>query len=112
VDNYVARAKDVPHDKFFTGCDSAAPRGVFVNLVSRIAKNFQDYYLNVVVQKVGTQMYAQSVEHSFFSATPYLKTSAAASFLQKLQKARTDAQAFIASTVNVIFLSLIGIRLY
>jgi len=82
---------------------------VGVALVSRIAKNFQDYYLNSIVQKVGTQMYAHSVAHSFSLPYAVFEDQRSGEFLQKLQKARTDAQTFIASSVNILFFALIGI---
>jgi ATP-binding cassette subfamily B protein len=109
VDNYVSKVNLVPHDQFLRGVTLLLLGGVGVNLVSRIAKNFQDYYLNVVVQRVGTQMYSQSVEHSFSLPYAVFEDQRSGEFLQKLQKARTDAQTFIASMVNVMFLSLIGI---
>src|SRR6185295_12156123 len=34
---------------------------VGVAMVSRIAKNFQDYFVNVVVQRVGTDMYTDGI---------------------------------------------------
>jgi len=109
VDNYVSKVKEVPHDQFLRGVLVLLLGGVGVNLVSRIAKNFQDYYLNVVVQRVGTQMYAQSVQHSFSLPYAVFEDQRSGEFLQKLQKARTDAQVLIASSVNVLFFSLIGI---
>src|SRR5262249_38308821 len=82
---------------------------VGVAFVSRVAKNFQDYYLNVVVQRVGTKMYADSVEHSFSLPYAVFEDQRSGEFLQKLQKARTDAQVFIQSSVNIMFLALVGI---
>ena len=38
-------------------------------MVSRIAKNFQDYYTNVIVQKTGTQLYTDALRHAF--SLPY-----------------------------------------
>src|SRR5215218_4626133 len=35
-----------------------------VAMVSRIAKNFQDYFTNVVVQKSGAKMYTDGIRHS------------------------------------------------
>src|SRR3989344_6725572 len=90
VDNYVSKVKEVPHDQFLRGVLFILLGGVGVNLVSRIAKNFQDYYLNVVVQRVGTQMYAQSVQHSFSLPYAVFEDQRSGEFLQKLQKARTD----------------------
>src|SRR3989338_3886936 len=97
VDNYVSKVKEVPHDQFLRGVLVLLLGGVGVNLVSRIAKNFQDYYLNVVVQRSFSLPYA------------VFEDQRSGEFLQKLQKARTDAQVLIASSVNVLFFSLIGI---
>jgi len=33
-------------------------------MVSRIAKNFQDYYTNIITQKVGVEMYTDGLKHS------------------------------------------------
>src|SRR5581483_11095214 len=33
-------------------------------MVSRIAKNFQDYFTNIIVQKTGAKMYADGLKHS------------------------------------------------
>src|SRR3989344_2068107 len=108
VDHYVNRASELSQAEYINGIALLLLAVVGVALVSRIAKNFQDYYLNVVVQKVGTGMYAQSVQHSFSLPYAVFEDQRSGEFLQKLQKARTDAQAFITSSVNVLFLSLIG----
>src|SRR5471030_1098062 len=63
VDNYVTKATTLSHSVFVKGILLLLLADVAVALISRIAKNFQDYYLNVVVQRVGTQMYSHSVQH-------------------------------------------------
>jgi ATP-binding cassette, subfamily B, bacterial len=109
VDKYVNRASELSQHDFLQGIILLLLGSVGVAFVSRVAKNFQDYYLNVVVQKVGTQMYAHSVEHSFSLPYSVFEDQRSGEFLQKLQKARTDAQLFIQSAVNILFLALIGI---
>ena len=109
VDNYIGRIHQLTRQDFLRGIILLLLADVGVALVSRIAKNFQDYYLNVVVQKVGTQMYAHSVEHSFSLPYAVFEDQRSGEFLQKLQKARTDAQILITSSVNVLFFALIGV---
>lgn len=111
VDKYITHFKDLSRQDFLRGILLLLLADVGVALVSRIAKNFQDYYLNVVVQKVGTNMYAHSVEHSFSLSYVVFEDQRSGEFLQKLQKARLDAQTFITSSVNILFLSAIGIFL-
>lgn len=109
VDNYITQIGNISQDDFLRGVVLLLLATVGVALVSRIAKNFQDYYLNVVVQKVGTQMYAHSVDHSFSLPYAVFEDQRSGEFLQKLQKARTDAQTFLTSSVNILFFSVIGI---
>ncbi len=109
VDNYINKINELSQADFIQGVVLLLLGAVGVAFVSRVAKNFQDYYLNVVVQKVGTQMYSHSVEHSFSLPYAVFEDQRSGEFLQKLQKARTDAQIFIQSAVNVLFFALIGI---
>ncbi|MBX4205056.1 MAG: ABC transporter ATP-binding protein/permease [Candidatus Doudnabacteria bacterium] len=109
VDKYVSRVDQLSRHDFLQGIIILLLGSVGVAFVSRVAKNFQDYYLNVVVQKVGTQMYSHSVEHSFSLPYAVFEDQRSGEFLQKLQKARTDAQLFIQSSVNILFLALVGI---
>ncbi len=109
VDQYIGRIHQLTRQDFLRGIIWLLLADVGVALVSRVAKNFQDYYLNVVVQKVGTQMYAHSVSHSFSLPYAVFEDQRSGEFLQKLQKARLDAQIFMASAVNILFFSLVGI---
>ena len=65
IDNYATKAATLSHDVFLWGVVLLLLADVGVAFVSRVAKNFQTYYENVVAQRVGTQLYAHSVSHSF-----------------------------------------------
>ncbi len=65
VDNYASRVGQLTGHEFFRGVALLLLASVFVNLMSRIAKNFQDYYVNVINQKLGAKLYSDSVAHSF-----------------------------------------------
>src|SRR5258708_10209127 len=69
VDKYVNRIATLSSHDFLQGITLLLLVSVGVAFVSRVAKNFQDYYLNVIVQKMGTSMYSHSVDHSF--SLPY-----------------------------------------
>lgn len=109
IDDYASRYNQLTRPEFIKGVALLLLASVFVNLVSRVAKNFQDYYVNVINQKLGTKMYSDSVAHSFSLPYQVFEDQRSGEFLQKLQKARTDAQALITSSINIIFLSMIGI---
>ena len=109
IDNYATKFSEHTQDEFLRGVLLLLGGTISVAMISRIAKNFQDYYVNVITQRLGTQMYAHSVEHSFSLPYAVFEDQRSGEHLQKLQKARTDAQKLITTAVNVIFLSGIGI---
>ena len=109
VDNYASKVNLLTSSQFYSGVLLLLLGTVGVALVSRIAKNFQDYYVNVIVQRLGTKMYADSVEHSFGLPYAVFEDQRSGEYLQKLQKARTDAQTLIQSSISILYLALVGI---
>jgi ATP-binding cassette subfamily B protein len=82
---------------------------VGVALVSRIAKNFQDYYINVVTQRLGAQIYSDGIRHSLELPYGMFEDQRSGETLGKLQKLRTDVERFTNSVVNILFISLVGV---
>ena len=111
IDNYVSRIGTISHDDFLKGVGLLLLVSIGAALISRIAKNFQQYYENVVTQRVGTQLYAHSVAHSFSLPYAVFEDQQSGALLQKLQKARLDSQQLIISFVDIVFVSLVGILL-
>ncbi len=109
IDNYASRVSELSHGQFLSGVLLLLAGSVGVAFVSRVAKNFQDYYVNVITQRVGAGLYAQSIAHSFSLPYAVFEDQRSGELLQKLQKARNDSQALITSSINIIFLSLVGI---
>ncbi|TSC81814.1 MAG: ATP-binding cassette, subfamily B, bacterial [Parcubacteria group bacterium Gr01-1014_20] len=109
IDNYATQFSKIPSSDFFNGVILLLLASIGVAFVSRVAKNFQDYYVNVITQRVGARMYGESVAHSFSLPYAVFEDQRSGELLQKLQKARIDAQAFITSSINILFLSLISI---
>lgn len=109
VDKYASRVSELSRPEFIKGILLLVLLSMIAALISRIAKAFQDYYLNVVTQRSGTNLYAKSVEHAFSLPFAVFEDNSSGEFLNKLQKARTDSQTLISNTVNILFFSLIGI---
>jgi len=86
---------------------SAATIGVA--FVSRIAKNFQDYYISTVTQKVGAQIYADGISHSLELPFESFEDQRSGETLGILQKVRTDVEKIITSGINILFQSLIAL---
>ncbi|MBS1501977.1 MAG: ABC transporter ATP-binding protein [Bacteroidetes bacterium] len=77
-------------------------------MMSRIAKNFQDYFTNIITQKTGAQMYADGLKHSLKLPFQVFEDQRSGETLGILQKVRLDCEKFITSFINVVFISLVG----
>jgi ATP-binding cassette, subfamily B, bacterial len=108
VDRYGTKAGTMPPREFILGVSGWVLLAVGAAFVSRVAKNFQDYYLNVVTQRVSTQLYEHAIHHSFSLPFASFEDQRSGELLQKLQKARSDVQLLIANFVNVFFISGVG----
>ena len=77
--------------------------------VSRVAKNFQDYYINVITQRLGAQLYSDGIRHSLELPYSVFEDQRSGETLGRLQKVRTDVEKLITTSINVLFTSLVGI---
>ena len=80
-----------------------------VAMVSRIAKNFQDYFLNLVTQKFGATVFTDGLKHAMKLPYQEFEDQRSGETLSILQKVRTDTERFISSFVNILFPVIIGI---
>src|SRR3984885_6821735 len=82
--------------------------GIGAAMVSRIAKNFQDYFTNIITQKVGAEMYADGLKHSLELPYQVFEDPRSGETLGILQKVRLDCEKFITSFISILFVSLVG----
>lgn len=108
IDNYATKFDQYTLPQFFRGVSYLLLLAVGVAFVSRTAKNFQDYYLNNITQRLGAELYADGVKHSL--ALPYevFEDQRSGETLNLLQKARLDSEKLINAAINVTFVSLVG----
>jgi len=111
IDTYATRYKEYTTGEFFRGVALLLLAAVGVAFVSRVAKNFQDYCVNLITQRLGAQLYSDGIRHSL--ALPYsvFEDQRSGETLGKLQKARSDTEKFVAAAVNVVFTTLVGVVL-
>jgi len=105
VDKYVSHISTMPRIEFIRGVGLLILGFVGVAMVSRLAKNFQDYFINVASQSVGARMYADGVAHSMRLPYRAFEDQQSGAVLQQLQKARTDSRDMIGQAINSIFVS-------
>ncbi|MBA2687474.1 MAG: ABC transporter ATP-binding protein [Gemmatimonadaceae bacterium] len=109
IDEYATRYKDYTTAQFFRGVGVLLGMAVGVAFVSRVAKNFQDYFVNVIVQRVGAEMYSDGIRHSLELPYSVFEDQRSGETLGRLQKMRSDVEKFISLSINMLFTTLVGV---
>jgi ATP-binding cassette subfamily B protein len=114
IDNYVVTKghvglRHLDPMAFIKGAGLLILLAMGVAMVSRIAKAFQDYYVNVITQKLGAKIYSDGLRHSLELPYSVFEDQRSGETLGKLQKVRTDVEKLIAAFVNIMFTTIVGI---
>jgi ATP-binding cassette, subfamily B, bacterial len=109
IDEYATKFQQYTTAEFFRGVTLLLGAAVGVAFVSRVAKNFQDYFINVITQRLGAQLYADGIRHSLELPYAVFEDQRSGETLGKLQKVRTDVERLISASINIVFTSLVGI---
>lgn len=109
VDNYATNPHDYSKTDFIKGIGGLILLSMGFAMMSRIAKNFQDYYVNVITQKLGAQIYSDGLKYSLQLPYQVFEDQRSGETLGKLQKVRTDVEKLIFAFVNILFTSLVGV---
>jgi ATP-binding cassette subfamily B protein len=78
-------------------------------MVSRIAKNMQDYFANVVIQKFGAKIFTDGLQHAMKLPYQEFEDQRSGETLSVLTKVRTDTEKFINYFVNALFAIVVGV---
>jgi ATP-binding cassette subfamily B protein len=108
VDNFIEKKDALSRSEFTRGILGLVGLAIGAAMVSRIAKNLQDYFTSIVVQKLGAKMYADGIRHSLELPYQTFEDQRSGETLGILQKVRTDSEKFITSFINVLFASLVA----
>jgi ATP-binding cassette subfamily B protein len=109
IDEYATKFQQYSTGEFFRGVSLLLGAAVGVAFVSRVAKNFQDYFINVITQRLGAQIYSDGIRHSLELPYSVFEDQRSGETLGKLQKVRTDVEKLISAAINVLFTSIVGI---
>ena len=78
-------------------------------MVSRIAKAFQDYFGNVLIQKFGATIFTDGLKHSMRLPYQDFEDQSSGETLSILTKVRADTEKFITNFINVFFVIIVSI---
>jgi len=82
---------------------------ISVAMISRISKNFQDYFLNVVIQKFGAKVFTDGLQHAMKLPYALFEDQRSGETLSVLTKVRADVEKFITNFINILFGVLVGV---
>lgn len=95
--------------KFLYGMVWLLLASISVAMISRIAKNFQDYFLNVVIQKFGAKVFTDGLQHAMKLPYQLFEDQRSGETLSVLTKVRADVEKFMINFINILFGVIIGV---
>lgn len=109
VDKFVQHHDQLSRGDYFRGAGLMVGLAFLAVTIARLANNYQDYFTNVLVQKIGAKMFAEGVKHSL--ALPYFEFEEQSSgkTLGILQKVRKDIENFVTLFISVFFIAFVGL---
>ncbi|MCC6701218.1 MAG: ABC transporter ATP-binding protein [Fluviicola sp.] len=109
LDGFASHPKDFTESQYIKGVLWLIAAAIGVAMVSRIAKAFQDYCINLIIQKLGADIYTDGLKHTLQVAYNEFEDQRSGETLNILQKVRTDSERFIMSFINILFVSIVGL---
>jgi len=109
VDKYLTVKNTFTSDEFYKHILFWIGISMSFAMISRIAKNFQDYFTNVVTQKTGAQIYTDGIRHSLELPYSVFEDQRSGETLGILQKVRDDIQKFVLAFISILFTTLVGV---
>ena len=82
---------------------------ITVAMISRFAKNFQDYFLNVVIQKFGAKVFTDGLQHAMKLPYHQFEDQRSGETLSVLTKVRADVEKFMINFINILFGVIVGV---
>jgi ATP-binding cassette subfamily B protein len=112
----IQAGKKLSYNDYFNGFTWKKPGvwfivicSISVAMISRIAKNFQDYFLQLVIQKFGAKVFTDGLQHAMKLPYQEFEDQRSGETLSVLTKVRTDVEKFMNYCINVLFGIIVGI---
>ncbi len=107
IDNWITKFDTYETSEFVRGVWILLIASVSVAMISRIAKNIQDYLVNVLTQKIWMNLFQDTLRHLFTLPYSIFEDQQSGQILEKLLKARQNIQTFIGNLINTAFTAII-----
>ena len=114
LDRYVLRATTLGPAIFFRGVLLMVGLSIAVAFLWRLARTYQEYWITLIARRVGASLYATSVAHSLLLPFREHEQRRSGELLQKVDKARSDAELALTNAVKVYLavFAVIAVMIY
>ena len=109
IDNYATPPFTLSPDDRVKGALLLMGLAVVIALLSRLAKAFQEYLTNLVVQKFGVQIFNDGLKQTLRLSYQEYADQNSGETLSILQRVRRDTERFITAFINILFSSIVGV---
>ncbi len=109
IDKYATPPFTMTSDERVKGALWLMLLAVIVALLSRLAKAFQEYFTNLVVQKFGVQIFNDGLKQTLKLSYQEYANQNSGETLSILQRVRRDTERFITAFINILFSSIVGL---
>jgi ATP-binding cassette subfamily B protein len=109
IDKYASHPEMFTPKAFIVGVLLLLLGAVGAAFVSRVAKNFQDYYTNIVSLRVGARLYTDTISHAFSLPYGIFEDERSGELLQKVRQARDNSQTLILTLIGSVFVPFVGL---
>lgn len=109
IDQYLLKHTGYSQSDFTYGVTGWLLLGISFAMASRIAKNLQDYFINVAMQKVGANLFMDGIRHTMDLPFEVFEDHRSGETLSVLQKVRTDTEKLMTMAVGLLYASIVGV---
>jgi len=109
IDQYLLKHTGYTQSDFAYGVMGWLLLGISFAMVSRIAKNLQDYFINVAMQQVGAGLFMDGIRHTMELPFEVFEDRRSGETLNVLQKVRTDTEKLMTMAVGLLYASVVGV---
>ncbi len=109
IDEYALNPTKMPQSELVRGVLAWLAVAVAIALGGRLARTFQDYFIQYVVQSTGRALFNDGLRKTLRLSFAEYEDSSSGEAVARLQKVRNDLERFINSSVNILFSTAVGV---
>lgn len=109
IDDYALNPGDKTNEERVSGATKLLFLAIGIALASKLILSFKDYFIRLVVQKFGMQIFNDGLRQTLRLPFQEFEDQSSGEILSILQKVRSDTEKFISSFINILFSSAVGI---